>query len=274
MQEPTMGFVDAIADTTASGASARGLQGLLDSGGIEKIARHSTAKVHERLRAAILKGELGAGLVVSQVELAKALGVSRTPLREAIRLLQSEGLVEAPTNQRVRVSGVSWSDLEQVYAIRISLEATGISLTVPHLTAQAVALLRTHLDHFEQAAEAGDRGAAAEAHAAFHMGLVAHTGDRMKALIHDLWDHSERYRMLFFKSPVGEKIRMRNAQIEHEEIVEACARGDGDRAAALLARHLARTALTILAERAPEWDPTAVRCALQFVAPAGKEGKL
>jgi DNA-binding GntR family transcriptional regulator len=246
---------------------------LLDSGNITRIARHSTAQVHDRLRAAILKGELNAGLVVSQVELARSLGVSRTPLREAIRLLQSEGLVEAPTNHRVRISPVSWSDLEQVYAMRISLEATAISLTVPHLTTQTIAELRSSLNRFERAADAGDRDSAAEAHAAFHLGLVACAGDRMRAVIQDLWDHSERYRLMFFRGPTGEKIRVRNAQAEHEEIVDACQRGAASTAGELLARHLARTALTILAERAPERNPTAVRCALQLVVRSSTEGK-
>lgn len=240
---------------------------------MEKIARHSIAQIHGRLRAAILKGELEAGSVISQVELARSLGVSRTPLREAVRLLQSEGLVEAPINQRIRISGVSWIDLEQVYTMRITLEATGVSLTVPHLTTQAIAELRSHLDRFERAADAGDRDSAAEAHAAFHLGLVTCAGERMKAVIHDLWDHSERYRLLFFKSPVGEKIRLRDAQAEHEEIVVACQRGDAGTAAELLARHLARTALTIFAERAPERNPIAVRCALQLVVRSSTEGE-
>src|ERR1700680_4698252 len=79
--------------------------------------------VYEQLREAILHGRLAPGVVVSQVQLAKELGVSRTPLREAVRVLQREGLVEGEANRMVRVTPFSIQDIEQLYAVRIANEA-------------------------------------------------------------------------------------------------------------------------------------------------------
>src|SRR5580765_593543 len=97
--------------------------------------------VHDRLRSAILRGEIPPGEATSQVALAKQLGVSRTPLREALRLLEREGLVISQPNRRVRIAQFSIADLEGVYAMRIALEATGIRATVPTMSDEVFAEL-------------------------------------------------------------------------------------------------------------------------------------
>ena len=94
----------------------------------------STQHAFEELRRRILQGELAPGATFSQVQLSNQLGVSRTPLREAVRLLQMEGLLRAEARRRVRVSPPSTDDFEDLYAIRISLESLAVRLTVPQLT--------------------------------------------------------------------------------------------------------------------------------------------
>src|SRR5918998_502569 len=94
------------------------------------------------LREQILSGELPEGAILSQVKLAERFGVNRTPLREALRMLQREGLIEAQYNRRVRVSRLSTADLEDLYAQRIVTEALGVRLTVPTLEPQDIADLR------------------------------------------------------------------------------------------------------------------------------------
>ena len=71
------------------------------------------------------------GAVMSQVALAEELGISRTPLREALRMLQSEGLVEGEPNRRVRVAPMTRTDLEELCVMRVTLEAEAIRLSVP-----------------------------------------------------------------------------------------------------------------------------------------------
>src|SRR5947209_16972901 len=99
----------------------------------------STEDVYARVRAAILDGELAAGAVMSQVALAEELGISRTPLREALRMLQSERLVEAEPNRRVRVAAMSPADLEELCIVRVTLEAEALRLSVPLMTSEDLA---------------------------------------------------------------------------------------------------------------------------------------
>ena len=93
-----------------------------------------TWTVYSSLRESILNGALPPGESLSQVQLATKLGVSRGPLREAVRMLQREGLVEAEVNRRGRVSSFSMDDLEQLYAMRIVHESLAIRITVPRFT--------------------------------------------------------------------------------------------------------------------------------------------
>ena len=94
----------------------------------------AATQVHAHLRQMILDGTVPPGTVLSQVQLAQVIGVSRTPLREALRMLQEEGLVLAEYNHRVRVADIDIGELEYFYASRIMLESLAISLTVPLLT--------------------------------------------------------------------------------------------------------------------------------------------
>lgn len=128
--------------------------------------------VYGRLREAILHGRLAPGLAVSQVQLARELGVSRTPLREAVRMLQREGLVTAEANRMVRVAQFSIQDVEELYAVRIANEALGIRLTVPVMSADDHASLKQALSQMSQFAAHGDVDAWEQHHRAFHTQLV------------------------------------------------------------------------------------------------------
>src|SRR5579885_1654687 len=101
--------------------------------------------VYARVREAILDGELAPGTVMSQVALAEDLGISRTPLREALRMLQSEGLIDAQPNRRVRVAPMTPQDLEDLWIIRVTLEAEALRLSVPRMTPEDLAGLEGHM---------------------------------------------------------------------------------------------------------------------------------
>jgi DNA-binding GntR family transcriptional regulator len=81
-------------------------------------------QVHEQLREAILSGDVRPGEKTSQAELARDLAVGRTPLREAVRMLQSEGLILAEPNRRVEIAKLSVEDAEELYVMRIALEVS------------------------------------------------------------------------------------------------------------------------------------------------------
>ena len=99
----------------------------------------SVEYVHARMRRAILRAELSPGDELSQVRLAKELGVSRTPLREALRMLVNEGLLEGEPNRQLRVAGYSIADMEELYVARVSLETTALRITIPRLTTRDIA---------------------------------------------------------------------------------------------------------------------------------------
>ena len=98
-------------------------------------ARQAIPHLHAYLRECILDGTLTPGTKLSQVSLARQLGISRTPLREVLRMLQEEGLVEIEPNQRTRVSGLDPQELDDVYASRILLETLALSMTIGHFGA-------------------------------------------------------------------------------------------------------------------------------------------
>src|SRR3954465_5275028 len=84
------------------------------------------AMVHDRLRTAILRGDIEAGATTSQAALAKTLDPGRPPLREALRMLQREGLVISEPNRRVRIADLSSDDAEELYIMRIALECVAV----------------------------------------------------------------------------------------------------------------------------------------------------
>lgn len=223
--------------------------------------------VHALLREAILHGRLAPGSVFSQVQLARELGVSRTPLREAVRMLQREGLLTGEANRMVHVAPLSIDDLEQLYVLRIANEAVAISLTVPLMTSEDDAFVEQRLNEMKLSAADGDVDTWERYHRAFHTHLVAHAGVRMCALLSDLYDLAERYRRLYITS---EPRAMSIGAGEHQAIAAACRRRDAAGAAAELARHLSRTALMAFMELAPEHDPALIRGALRAVLEGGE----
>ena len=107
--------------------------------------RDNVEQVYRRVREAILEGEIAPGAVMSQVALADELGVSRTPLREALRMLQSEGLVDAQANRRVTVKPISATDVEELVVMRVALETEAIRLSVDRLQPEDIAALEGRL---------------------------------------------------------------------------------------------------------------------------------
>ncbi|HWF73516.1 MAG TPA: GntR family transcriptional regulator [Solirubrobacteraceae bacterium] len=217
----------------------------------------SADDVYERVRTAILDGELAPGAVMSQVALAEELGISRTPLREALRMLQSERLVEAEPNRRVRVAPMSPADLEELYVVRVTLEAEAVRLSVPRMTPEDLALLEGHMAQMAHYAGAKDYRRWGVPHRAFHRALTAPSGERVNDMLGQLFDHAERYRRLHIGQGPSAW-----ATAEHREILDACKAGDRDASAGRLAGHLARTGLEVSELLDPAYDPEQLRIAV------------
>jgi len=220
------------------------------------------AHLHEQLRQRILDGTIPPGSTLSQVQLAQQFGVSRTPLREALRLLQEERLVLAEHNHRVRVADINLQELESLYASRIMLESLALALTVPRLSQDDLDALEQSLEAMCLASTRRDTDAWEQGNGRFHALLAIHAEERIRQTIKRSIDASERYRRIKLQTiPHAREV----AEAEHAAILAACRARNLEAAVELLARHLARTALTVIAQVAPEYEPTAVRTALTLV---------
>jgi DNA-binding GntR family transcriptional regulator len=214
----------------------------------------------------ILSGEIAPGSIVSQLKLARELGVSTTPLREAMRQLQAEGLLEAELNRRPRVPSLDVNDLHAVYATRILLESMAIVLTASSASDEELEDMANSLKQMRETAIISDLDAWEAAHTRFHRDLVAGATPPTAVTIANFFDRAERYRRLSVLSdqPRGWTV----ADVEHQRILDACLAKDGYAAARELAGHLARTAISLSAAFAPEVDPAPVRVAVSFVTSA------
>src|SRR2546430_16672586 len=145
--------------------------------------RDSTDVAYLQLRRAIIRCEIPNGVHLSQRELSRLTGVGRTHLREALRMLQREVLVEAEPNHRVRVADFSIPDLEQLYAMRISLEALAIRLTVPLLQADELRRLEGFLTQMAGLPTPVEYERREDCHLAVHLSLLDHAGTRIVTMI-------------------------------------------------------------------------------------------
>lgn len=216
--------------------------------------------VHDLVRRAILRGTIPAGTAISQPQLSRDLGVSRTPLREALRMLQREGLIEGTKNRSLRVSPCSVDDAEDLYVTRVALEATAIRISIPTMTPERLAELGGYLAQMTHFADTDDYERWEVPHRAFHAALVAGAGRRTRTLLAQLSDHADRYRRQYSRDAP----HARPASVaEHRAILDACIRGDRDAGAALLAEHLGSVAIGLIALEQPDYRPVALETAIR-----------
>ena len=141
--------------------------------------------VFNTLRQAILRGELKPGERLMEIKLAKRLGVSRTPIREAIRMLELEGLVVMIPRRGAAVAQITKQDLEDVLEVRCSLEELAVELACTRITGQELAHLHAALKEFEAACDANDIKTLAEKDVSFHDIIFESTGNqRLIDVIH------------------------------------------------------------------------------------------
>jgi DNA-binding GntR family transcriptional regulator len=228
--------------------------------GIERLvlpeARQAIPHLHAYLRECILDGRLPPGTKLSQVALAEQLGVSRTPLREVLRMLQEEGFVEFEPNQRMRVAGLDPAELDADYACRVVLETLALSMTLESTGSRQRREARRLLATMRRAARIGDLSGWFEAHHGYHRVLTAGAGEPLLRQLQSLEDRSVRYIRIYQQSePAGWQTA---GDAEHAAILDALAAGDDRAALSGLAHHLARTALRVLSDCAPGYTPRAV----------------
>lgn len=219
--------------------------------------RHLTATqfVVNALRGAIATGELPEGKQLLQNELAEALGVSRTPVREALRLLEAEGWVDFSPHRGAVVAGLSPDEVRQIFEIRFVLEALALKKSVPLLPEAAFERAHSLVAELDQEQ---DVPRWVTLNRRFHLLLYGSAGERLISLIESQYDAVDRY----LRVELFEMNNARDSQDEHRAILAACEARDVDRATALLEPHIAGAGID-LAEALERR-----RCKLPLSAPA------
>ncbi|AXK34991.1 GntR family transcriptional regulator [Streptomyces armeniacus] len=192
---------------------------------------------YRQVRDRILAGELEPGAVIRQRELALRIGISTTPLREALRRLKSEGLVELDAHRDARVSPLRAEEARDLLEVRRSLDPLAAALAADRRTHEDIRALRAAA---EELVPLPTRAGAEQlaAHRRFHSALYrASHNDLLTETLDGLWDKADRYRRLALRTDRGQAARDQKAR-EHEALVECVVRGDSARAADIMRRHI------------------------------------
>ena len=174
--------------------------------------------VFNTLRQAILKGELAPGERLMEIQLAERLGVSRTPIREAIRKLELEGLVLMIPRKGAEVAKISEKSLRDVLEVRRSLEELAIELACQRMTEEEVAALVQTPEEWMAAVGCGDAMKIAETDETYHDVIYKGTGnDRLVQILNNLREQMYRYRLEYIKDEDKRQILL----LEHDKILKA-----------------------------------------------------
>jgi DNA-binding GntR family transcriptional regulator len=204
----------------------------------------STTTQHalDGLRRAIVAGALRPGQRVAQEDVARQLGVSIAPLREALRTLEQEGQVTYLPRRGYFITALEVADLEEIYALRAILEERAARHALGTLDRDALERVLAAARDCAEAVNRGDVTAEIEANRRFHFAILQSPGQpHTLRLIRLLWDRTEAYRALYYNSEAERRASLR----AHERIVKALRRSDADRLVAELADHRER-ALRVL----------------------------
>lgn len=201
--------------------------------------------VFNTLRQSILKGELKPGERLMEIHLANQLGVSRTPIREAIRMLELDGLVKMIPRKGAQVSNISKEDLKDVLEVRKALDTLAISLACERIDAVGLINLKKASEAFKESVKTGDFTKIAEADVAFHEVIhVASGNKRLFVMINNLAERLFRYRLEYIKE-CSDRMELIK---EHDEMVKCIELGDKKGAVRIIEQHIDNQEQGIIAQ--------------------------
>jgi DNA-binding GntR family transcriptional regulator len=200
--------------------------------------------VFNTLREAILRGDLKPGERLMELQLAAKLGVSRTPIREAIRMLEQEGLAVTVPRKGAEVAKMTLKDMEDVLEIREALDELAVTLAIRKISPEQLERLREVKKEFEEKTKSGDVKQIAESDVKFH-DVIYEAADNPKlvGIISNFREQAYRYRVEYLKDANSYPVLIR----EHEAIVEAIETKDSGKAAQAMHEHVANQALAVTA---------------------------
>lgn len=199
--------------------------------------------VFKTLRQAILKGELEPGERLMEIQLAERLGVSRTPIREAIRKLELEGLVLMIPRRGAEVAKISEKNLRDVLEVRRSLEELAIDLACQRIQEEELETLREAQKEFTAAVAAGDAMEIAQTDEKFHEIIYSGTGNqKLMQILSNLREQMYRYRLEYIKDANKRQILL----VEHEQILKALSLRHVQEAKLAVREHIDNQEITVL----------------------------
>ena len=194
--------------------------------------KSASTVVCDTLRRAILRGQFSPGQLMPQEELARQFGISRAPVRDALRQLENEGLIVTHPHRGAEVAKLTAEELEEVFVMRESLECTALRLSVPRMTEADFSRAHTVLHQMD---EDGDTAHMAELNWAFHESLYLASGlPRLLSMIRTLNNNALPYHHLGFVAVDIKSI----SQQGHREILRACLDRRVNEAVEALVNHL------------------------------------
>jgi DNA-binding GntR family transcriptional regulator len=216
------------------------------------LAGPASQRVADYLREAILGGDIGPGQRVRQAMVAERFGASRLPVREALRMLEAEGLIENEANKGARVPLLDSREVDIIYQMRERLEPLALSQSIPHLTAGDMRSLEQIQDSIEINSDV--RGFL-QLDREFH--LLTYSGchfDQLTSMVTRLWNCTQHYRRAFVsRSGPG---RMWVINSEHRLLLDAIQRHDTTDADRYLSGHIRRTRVELAKHPEVFGDPS------------------
>lgn len=199
--------------------------------------------VFNTLRQAILRGELKPGERLMEIQLANKLGVSRTPIREAIRKLELEGLVLMIPRRGAEVAEITEKSLRDVLEVRRALEELAVQLACDRIGREGIENLKQAAADFEVILENDDITKVAAADVAFHDVIyLATDNQRLIQLLSNLREQMYRYRVEYLKRKEWHHQLLE----EHQELIDAIARGDKEKATRITSQHIGNQVDTVV----------------------------
>jgi DNA-binding GntR family transcriptional regulator len=201
----------------------------------EAFQRPPTAQlaVLAELRRRIVRGELEPGASIRQEALARELGVSRLPVREALMVLRAEKLVDYVQHKGYVTSSLDIEDLNQTYHLRGILETEAVRQAMPNLTDEHIDQMRESMRLMETAQDDSVTDLLEE-NRRFHFILFAASHNmRLDTLLRQLWNSCDRYRALYYAEPED----LARVLEEHRELVRACESRSSEQVIHLLSEH-------------------------------------
>jgi DNA-binding GntR family transcriptional regulator len=205
-----------------------------------------STRIADELRGAILSGELSPGERIRQEELAEQFGASRIPVREALRILVTDGLVNMVSNSGAWVSSLTQEECSEQYQIRERLEPLLLRYSMPQLTDEDMSVMTSLVQQMKETTDIEDfMRLDREFHWVTYSGATTNT---LTEMIERLWNTTQPYRRVFTRMVRSGGIEI--THLEHELLVEAIKRQDNEEAERILHGHIRRTRIEL--DRHPE----------------------